>query len=210
MASISSLDSSLSSSRVSSLSRQGFDAQPVEQPKEPQRLALFSKDTFQASSSRQAGLDAINDVKLKSGIAHRCVETTRANLVRAGMGDGLPSGTDADPNNPRGMMVQMLQSGKWDSMNIPGSESQTITSPYGSVKANVLSGAAYQEAIKNGQVPEGSVVFQTRHADGFDYSGGSRGSDVGIVRNGKIFNYAQMPKMTVYGNTDSVVVVAPH
>ncbi|MGV3621181.1 MAG: hypothetical protein ACO1OB_10210 [Archangium sp.] len=176
----------------------------------PERLRLSARDSFSAtrlSASTQAGLDTINAADLKSGKKHRCVETVRKNLINAGMGAGVPSTTDKDPNNPRGMMVQMLQSGKWKSAEIPGAETKVIDSPYGKVKAQVLSGEAYEEAVKKGLIPEGAVVFQTKH--GWDYGEGSSGNDVGIVRNGKIFNYEQMPDMTVYKNVKEVVVLLP-
>lgn len=176
----------------------------------PERLQLSARDSFTAtrlSASTQAGLDKINAAELKPGKKHRCVETTRNNLIRAGMGDGVPSTTSKDPNNPRGMMVQMLQSGKWKSANIPGAEVKEIDSPYGKVKAHVLSGEAYEEAVKKGLIPEGAVVFQTKH--GWDYGKGSAGNDVGIVRDGKIFNYEQMPDMTVYKHVKEVVVLLP-
>ncbi|WPB79797.1 hypothetical protein KYC5002_11650 [Archangium violaceum] len=149
-------------------------------------------------------LEAINATALRPGEPHSCVTTTRANLQRAGM-KGLPSTTGLDGNNPRGMMVQMLQSGNWNSVDIPNSTRQTITSPYGTVQAHVLTGEAYLSAAANGQIPEGSVVFQTKM--GWDYGERSRGSDVGIVRNGTVFNYQANNGMSVYGNRVSEVVV---
>ncbi|HEX5745363.1 MAG TPA: hypothetical protein VFZ09_03905 [Archangium sp.] len=47
-------------------------------------------------------------------------------------------------------------------------------------------------------------MFQTRHPAGWAYGGGSRGSDVGIVRDGGIFNYRQFSGMSVYGNNCEV------
>jgi hypothetical protein len=169
----------------------------------PQRVQLHTRDTFETGN---AGLDAINAAQLLPGRDHTCVATVRSNLQRAGL-QGLPSSTGQDGNNPRGMMVQMLQSGHWHSAEIPGATQRAITSPYGTVQAQVLSGAAYMEAARNGQIPEGSVVFQTRHPAGWAYGGGSRGSDVGIVRDGGIFNYRQFSGMSVYGNNISEVVV---
>ncbi|QRN97598.1 hypothetical protein JRI60_00435 [Archangium violaceum] len=169
----------------------------------PQRVQLHSRDTFETGNP---GLDAINAAQLLPGRDHTCVTTVRANLQRAGL-QGLPSTTSQDGNNPRGMMVQMLQSGHWHSAAIPGATQRAITSPYGTVQAQVLSGDAYMAAARDGQIPEGSVVFQTRHPAGWAYGGGSRGSDVGIVRDGGIFNYRQFSGMSVYGNNLSEVVV---
>jgi len=77
------------------------------------------------------------------------------------------------------------------------------------VKANVLTGAAYAEAVKNGQIPEGAVVFQANRKWN-EANDKSRGSDVGIVRNGGIHNYKQFPNMTVYKNVAEVVVLLPN
>ena len=61
--------------------------------------------------------------------------------------------------------------------------------------------------MRKGLIPEGAVVFQTRH--GWDHDAGSSGNDVGVVRDGKLFNYEQMPDMTVYKNVKEVVVLLP-
>jgi hypothetical protein len=107
------------------------------------------------------------------------------------------------------MMVQMLQSGQWRSANIPGAQTQSITSPYGTVRANVLSRDAFHAAAEAGQIPNGAVVFQTR--TGWDYSGGSRGNDVGIVQNGRLFNSRQMQGLDAYGaRSGDFVVVLPN
>lgn len=174
--------------------------------------AAQARDTFETGKT---GLAAINATPLVEGDkAHTCVTTVRKNLRSAGM-KGLPDGTSADGNNPRGMMVQMLKSGRWASQPIPGSTLQTIHSKkadgsapaYGSAPAHVLTGEAYREAARKGQIPEGSVVFQTR--TGWDFDKESKGSDVGIVRNGGIFNYKQFEGMTVYKDVTSVVVLQP-
>ncbi|MFY0574415.1 hypothetical protein ACN28S_08710 [Cystobacter fuscus] len=178
------------------LTRSGFDTASVAGPRK--------QFVNNGGTQRNPGLDAINALNLKGGDPHTCVKTTRANLQRAGL-KGLPAGTGDDGNNPRGMMVQMLQSGHWKSVNIPESTVQTINSPYGNVQAHVLSGEAYLAAAANGQIPEGSVVFQTKK--GWDYGVESKGSDVGIVRNGAIFNYRANRGMSVYGNNVSEVVV---
>ncbi|MET0403574.1 MAG: DUF1388 domain-containing protein [Cystobacter sp.] len=177
------------------LTQSGFDTGAV---------AGLRKQFVGNGGARNPGLEAINGLNLQGGEAHTCVKTTRANLQRAGL-KGVPSSTGDDGNNPRGMMVQMLQSGHWKSVNIPESTEQTITSPYGTVKANVLSGEAYLAAAANGQIPEGSVVFQTKM--GWAYGDGSRGSDVGIVRDGAVFNYQANRGMSVYGNNVSEVVI---
>lgn len=169
------------------------------------------RDTFDAPrrtvNTGNAQLDRIANARLSTGKDHSCVTTVRANLRRLGF-EGLPASTGRDGNNPRGMMVQMLQSDHWQSANIPGSTRSTITSPYGTVQANTLSREAYLQAAQNGQIPQGAVVFQTKH--GWDYGGGSRGNDVGIVQGERIHNYKPMAGMTVYGNeTRDVVILTP-
>ena len=182
----------------------GFEA-PV---KASVQLNPQSRRLDGVSAKAQEGLDRINDAPLRRGKDHYCTQTVRNNLRAAGF-QGLPDSTGDDPNNPRGMMSQMLQSGKWTSMDVPGSTVETINSPYGNVQAHVLTGEAYAEAVKNGQIPEGAVVFQSNR-NWNDANDKSKGSDVGIVRNGGIFNYKQFPNMTVYSHVAQVVVLLPN
>lgn len=159
------------------------------------------------SGDTGASLAAINAVRLINGKDSTCVATTRLNLRRAGL-DGLPEATGNDKNNPRGMMVQMLNSGSWDSAPIPGSTPTTIRSSYGTATANVLSADAFDSAVAQGLIPEGAVVFQTKH--GWDYNGGSLGNDVGIVRDGTLHNFRRMSSLRVYGDaTRDLVVLLP-
>ena len=104
-------------------------------------------------------------------------------------------------------MSQMLQNG-WASVPFPGARQQTINSPYGNVNANVVSADQYRELVRNGQVPDGAVIFQTRH--GWDYSGGSRGNDMGIVRNNgqTTHNYQDMSSI-IYRDAKDVVILVP-
>lgn len=159
------------------------------------------------SGDTTSSLAAINAVRLVNGKDSTCVATTRINLRRAGM-SGLPEATGNDKNNPRGMMVQMLNSGHWESAAIPGSTPTTIRSTYGTATANVLSRDAFDEAVAQGHIPEGAVVFQTKH--GWDYNKGSLGNDVGIVRDGTLHNFRRMPSLRVYGDaTRDLVVLLP-
>ncbi|ATB28700.1 hypothetical protein [Melittangium boletus] len=152
------------------------------------------------------GLDAINAVDLVSGKKHSCVTTVRTNLQRAGM-KGVPTTTSDDKNNSRGMMTQMIQSGHWQSVALPNATPTTIKGGYGEVQAQVLTREAYLDAASKGLIPDGSVVFQTKH--GWDYGDGAYGNDVGIVRNGAIFNYAQNNTMLVYSDMVEAVVLQP-
>jgi hypothetical protein len=160
-----------------------------------------------AQNTGRPRLDSIANATLVPGRAHTCVTTVRRNLNRLGL-EGVPSSTGQDPNNPRGMMVQMLQSGQWDSLNVPGSERRSIESPYGTVEANVMTREQYEQAVADGTIPNGAVVFQTRH--GWDFDGGSRGNDVGILQNGRLFNSNRMAGPLAYGeNTRDIVVMLP-
>jgi hypothetical protein len=145
---------------------------------------------------------------MHGGRAHSCVETVLTNLDRLGI-KTFAGGTTSDPNNPRGAMVQMLRAGRWSSVALPGSHEKTIKSPaYGRAQAHVLPASAYLKLAREGKIPNGAIIFQTQH--GWGYSGGSRGNDMGIVRNGQIFNYANMGSMNVYGSAlKEVVVMVP-
>jgi hypothetical protein len=192
----------------------------------PQTQNLFGNDAFENTTQPQvpsAAVDSLetatpkhpwmdtlaNSSNLRGGRTGTCVATTLGNMDRLGIPAGFTGGTSADPNNPRGAMVQMLRGGKWKPLDVAGSRQQTIRSPYGTATASVMDRATYQAAVKAGKIPAGAVVFQSRH--GWDYSGGSSGNDMGVVqRNGNVFNYANMGSPLVYGAaTKEIVVMVP-
>lgn len=152
----------------------------------------------------RTSLERISAVRLRDGRTSTCVATTRANLRRAGM-PGLPEATGNDKNNPRGMMVQMLNSGHWETASLPGSTPQTIRSPYGTAEAQVMSRDDFLTALDSGLVPNGALVFQTKH--GWGYSGGSLGNDVGILRDGRLHNFRFMSRPDVYAEQSRDFVV---
>lgn len=144
---------------------------------------------------------------LSNGKTGYCTKTTRENMNRLGL--KLPyQSTGSDNNNPRGALVQTLKSGNWESIPTPGSQQRTIKSPYGTVQAQVISAKEYRAMVAAGKVPSGALVFQTRH--GWDYSGGSKGNDVGIARDGgrRLHNYANMPGV-IYKDLKEVVIMVP-
>jgi hypothetical protein len=152
-------------------------------------------------------LDRIANARLGTGKDHSCVTVVRSNLRKLGF-EGLPVSTGQDGNNPRGMMVQMIQSGHWQTPSLPDSTQTTIKSPYGTVEVNTLSREAFLAAAEAGQVPQGALVFQTQH--GWDYNKGSLGNDVGIVQGDHVHNYKPMKGLTVYGPaTRDIVVMLP-
>ncbi|RKH34602.1 hypothetical protein D7Y13_34895 [Corallococcus praedator] len=143
---------------------------------------------------------------LNNGATGYCVRTTLDNMSRLGI-PNTPAATGNDPNNPRGGMAQMLRKG-WDSIPFPGSRQQTIKSPYGNATANVVTADQYKKLVAEGKVPDGAIIFQSRH--GWDYSGGSKGNDMGIVRNGgkTTHNYKDMPSI-IYSDCKEVVILVP-
>lgn len=145
--------------------------------------------------------------KLSDGPDGSCVKTTLGNLDRLGV-PSFAGGTAGDPNNSRGAMVQMIRNGHWTSMPLEGSVPRTISSPYGTVQANVLDADAYERMAQRGEVPSGAVIFQTRH--GWNASSGARGNDMGIVRDGGrvTHNYRSMSPV-IYSDAREVVVLVP-
>ncbi|HYO65677.1 MAG TPA: peptidoglycan-binding domain-containing protein, partial [Archangium sp.] len=143
---------------------------------------------------------------LNNGPTGYCVLTTLNNMHRLGI-PNTPEATGVDPNNPRGGMAQMLRNG-WESIPFPGSRQQAIRSPYGNATANVVSADQYEKLVAQGKVPDGAIIFQTRH--GWDYSGGSKGNDMGIVRNNgrTTHNYQDMNSI-IYRDCKDVVILVP-
>jgi putative chitinase len=138
-----------------------------------------------------------------------CVTATLDNMQRNGVAQPAATGNDVG-NNPRGGMVQMMRDFGWKSLPGVGAP-QTINSPYGTVQANVIPAAQYEQMARAGQIPSGAVVFQTRHPSWNMTSPGSRGFDMGIARDGgrTLFNFADMGGPMVYPDTKSVVVLVP-
>jgi hypothetical protein len=203
------------------LGAQGIDAlvrakQQLKLGGAPDQAGEFTLKHLEAyAASRTSGnLDPNNPVlqtlataPLDDGETGMCVTTTLNNMERLGV-PNFPGGTDRDPNNPRGAMVQLLKSGNWESLPFADSKPRTITSKYGTVQAQVMSADAYEKLALAGKVPSGAIIFQTRH--GWDYSGGSKGNDMGIVRDGGrvTHNYASMSPI-IYGDAKEVVLLVP-
>lgn len=89
--------------------------------------------------------------------------------------------TGDDPNNPRGLMSQVI--GKYGWGPLPGvGKTRSIRSPYGNVTTNSLTWKQWGQAVISNKVPSGALVFST--AKGWDYSGGSSGNDSAIAQKG--------------------------
>ncbi|RKH87459.1 hypothetical protein D7Y21_18990 [Corallococcus sp. AB045] len=144
--------------------------------------------------------------RLNNGQTGYCVRTTLDNMTRLGI-PNTPAATGNDPNNPRGGMAQMLRNG-WESIPFPGAQQKAIKSPYGNATANVVTADQYRKLVADGKVPDGAIIFQSRH--GWDYSGGSKGNDMGIVRNGgkTTHNYQSMNSI-IYSDCKEVVILVP-
>jgi peptidoglycan hydrolase-like protein with peptidoglycan-binding domain len=141
---------------------------------------------------------------------YTCVASTLVNMERLGVPQPQATGLDTG-NNPRGGMVQLVRDFGWKSLPLPGSQVETINSPaYGTIQANVVSAEAYERLALKGQIPSGAIIFQTRHGSWNDNSDGSRGFDMGIVRDGgrETFNY-QSNGPIIYSSARSVVILVP-
>lgn len=148
---------------------------------------------------------------LQRGRTGYCVRATLDNMARLGVAHPSATGND-EGNNPRGGMVQLMRDNGWRSISTPGSRTETIRSPYGTVQASVIPAAEYDRLAREGRIPSGAVVFQTRHDSWNSTAPNSHGFDMGIARNGgrTTFNYADMRQPLVYGaRTQSVIVLVP-
>ncbi|MDP3235654.1 MAG: peptidoglycan-binding protein [Myxococcales bacterium] len=161
--------------------------------------------------SNNPSLKALATGALRGDAVGMCVRATLNNMEALGVRQPAATGMDAG-NNPRGGMVQMVRDFGWKSLPLAGAREQTIESPYGTIKANVIPAADYERLARDGKIPSGAIVFQTRHGSWNSTSDRSSGFDMGIARNGgrTLFNYADMGGPMVYGAaTQSVVVLVP-
>lgn len=189
-------------------------------PKAPGNTPQPVPGTGTSIDSKNQLLVTLATGTLKSGKDGTCVTTVRTNMQAL----GVPTygSTGADPNNSRAAMVQMLKSGKWESLPLPGSELRTIQSAkaYGSADAYVCPGRQILKLAEAKQIPLGAIIFQTMY--GWDYSGGATGNDIGIVRDHDnrltTFNYKQMSNLLVHESAkkkknithdDEVVLLVP-
>ena len=164
-------------------------------------------DALGAGQTSHPWLTKLATSSLRSGPDGSCVATTLGNMDRLGI-PSFSGGTTADPNNSRGAMVQMVKAGKWTSLNLSGSSLRTIKSAYGTISAYVINADSYERMAKNGQIPSGAIIFQTRH--GWSVNSGASGNDMGIVRDrGRYtFNYRLMSPI-IYSNAKEVVILVP-
>lgn len=170
----------------------------------PASVDLANVDTDNAQ------LKSLGEGKLRSGAQHTCVRSTLDNMRRLGVRGPEATGSDTG-NNPRGAMVQLVKDQGWKSVAVPGSHEETLKSPYGTARVNVIPAADYERLAQSGQIPSGAVVFQTSHASWNGTSQGSRGYDMALARDGgrTTFNYEKMGSLVYGANTTHVVVLVP-
>ena len=148
------------------------------------------------------------NIKLVSSDEGYCVTGTLNTMRASGVPDPDYTGQDVG-NNPRGAIVQMIKDFGWQSM---GGSPITLNSPYGTVNTGVYSRSEYAALVKEGKVPSGALVFQTRHDswNGTNYK--SRGYDMAIAqRKGQgLWNGIGYNRPFIYGSdTKHVIVLTP-
>lgn len=112
----------------------------------------------------------------------RCTTAVLETLAANGLPNPAAAGGDVG-NNPRGLASQLVRSYGWQSL--PGlGRQQIIRSPYGAFTANVIPEPEYLDAVRQGRIPSGALVFSTRHGTWQGEASGSRGYDVAVARNG--------------------------
>jgi len=87
-----------------------------------------------------------------------------------------------DPNNhPRGLMSWAVKKGYG---SIPGTKGKprNIKGPFGTFGVTSMTETEWADAVVDGLIPNGSLIFNTRH--GWDWNGGSSGNDAAIAQDG--------------------------
>jgi len=155
-------------------------------------------------------LTKMNDQNIKKANAPSglCVTGSLNTMLKSGVPEPAATGNDVG-NNPRGAISQLMQPPfNWKSM---GGTKTTLDSPYGKVSPGIFSREKYLSLVKEGKVPSGALVFQTRHNtwNGTNYN--SRGYDMAIAqKNGmSLWNGVPINDPLVYAGTKKVVVLTP-
>lgn len=108
------------------------------------------------------------------------LETMEANWVPN------PAATGKDSmNNPRGLASQLINHFGWRPLEIDGfGKIHRLKSPvYGDFNAKVMSAQEFSRAVDLGKIPDGAIVFQTRHPSWNGNSVNSLGFDASIALN---------------------------
>ncbi len=120
-----------------------------------------------------------NNGRRRSGLC-----TTAVLETHALHGIPNPPATGGDPINPRGAAVQYVKEHGWKPVNLPGSKPLTLNSPYGEVTVQSLTRQQYLQAVADGKIQTGDLVFQTQHGSWNQVGVRSSGYDTAIAING--------------------------
>jgi hypothetical protein len=154
-------------------------------------------------------LTKLNDANIKkvSSAPGKCVTGSLETMQASGVPNPKATGRDAG-NNPRGMLVQTMNTYGWKSMG--EGTATTLNSPYGNANVNVMNRDQWLGQVAAGKIPSGALIFQTEHSDWNGTSAGSSGYDAAIAqKNGGALWNGQSLGNLVYGNTQKVVALTP-
>jgi len=93
-----------------------------------------------------------------------------------------PPGTGNDPNNPRGLAVQLMKSYGWGPISGLGSKRINLQSAYGNAAVNAMTVSEWATAVKSNKIPSGSIIFTTEFSDWKKNQ--SSGHDAAIAKQG--------------------------
>ena len=155
-------------------------------------------------------LEKMSDGNIKKASAPlgRCVTGSLDTMMRSGVPEPAATGNDVG-NNPRGAISQLMQSPfNWKSM---GGSPINLNSPYGNVRAGVYTKGQYGSLVKDGKIPSGALVFQSRYNDWNGTAPNSSGYDMAIAQRGGKghWNGQLMPQFVYGGNTKKIIVLTP-
>ena len=180
---------------------------------EPGELVYLNENIKRFQSGGEAKthpiLEKLNDENIvKVGAAPGLCVTGSLNTMQAsGVPNPAATGQDVG-NNPRGAIVQLINSFGWGSMGF-GSPI-TLESPYGNATAMEMSAQTWDRAVADGKIPSGALVFQTRHDDWNGTSSGSRGYDMAIAqKSGNELWNGQSLGSRVYSGLQKVIALTP-
>ncbi len=187
------------------------------------RRAYLDSRSSQSGSTGSTGFQMTNTLRTLGGqikyssekdangrvIPSRCTTNVLKTLELNGIPN--PDATGNDWNNPRGAASQFINKFGWKSLNIPGSRPITLDSTYGKAAVNQMSLQQYKQAVGQGRIPSGALVFQTRHSSWNANTGSSYGFDIAIARNGgsQLFNGEYKPSAMYGPSTTHVFVLVP-
>lgn len=156
-------------------------------PKDPKMLERLkrSKEGMQkmASGGQLDKLDFAKGAKTANTARGMCVAGVIYTAEANGAMLGAPEVSGGvDPNNhPRGLMAWAVKKGYG---SVPGTKGKprNINGAFGNFGVTSMSESEWGDAVVEGKIPNGSLIFNTRH--GWDWNGGSSGNDAAIAQDG--------------------------